>query len=247
MDLRDLNMGEKIAGIAAIVLFVLMFFTWFSTPDVGEVIFGFDEEAAEQAQEAAEQAAEDFGVVTPELPDVDTDADIGLNAFQSFGFTDLLLLLTVLGGIGLAAVAAMNARPDLPVAMSAIVTGIAGLAALFVLYRIINPPAELERSFFLFLGFGATLAVAAGGWLAMQEEGTSFGDVGSGFGGGTAPPAAPPPAAGVPPAQPGAPPPAQAPPAPAPPQQAPPPPPPPPPASGGSQPPPPPPPPQSGQ
>jgi len=151
----------------------------------------------------------------------------GLNAWQAFGLIDFVLLLAVAAAVALAVLAATQSNVDLPIALSTVVTGLGALSVILIIFRIISPPdfgldeffgqdAEIGRSIGVFLGLIAAAGIAAGGWLAMQDEGASFGDVG---GGGAAPP--PPPGGG------GAPPPAQQqPPAAPPPQQAPPPPPP---------------------
>jgi hypothetical protein len=200
MDINNLNTGEKVAGISGIVLILVMIILpWFTF----DVSFGDD----------------------------------GANAFQSFALIDWVLLLAAAAGIGLAVVAAMQSDIDLPVPLSAIVAGLGILAVVLVIFRIISPPdfglgdfevfgqevdADAGRGIGVFVGLLAAAGVAIGGWLAMQEEGASFTDVGSG-GGGAAPP---PGGGGVPPQQqpPAAPPPPQeqAPPPPPPPQQPPP-------------------------
>ena len=118
------------------------------------------------------------------------------------------MLLTIIAAIALAAMTAMGSQVNMPVAMSAIVAGLGILTTLLVLYRLIDPPAEgLDRSYGVFLGLIASAGIAYGGWRAMEEEGTSFGDQADnlqapgGSGGGAPPPAEPPPAA-PPPAEP---------------------------------------------
>ncbi len=144
-------------------------------------------------------------------------------------------------------------RSNMPVAPSAIIAGLGILAFVLILFRLIITPdpgggadfapagvdieIDVSRKIGVFLGLLASAGMAIGGWLSMQEEGASFGDVGGGAAAAAPPPPAPPPPAPPPGQAPGAPPP--------PPQQAPPPPAPP--AAGGSQPPPGPPPPGSGQ
>jgi hypothetical protein len=198
MDINNLNTGEKVAGISGIVLILVMIILpWFTF----DVSFGDD----------------------------------GANAFQSFALIDWVLLLAAAAGIGLAVVAAMQSDIDLPVPLSAIVAGLGILAVVLVIFRIISPPdfglgdvevfgqeldADAGRGIGVFVGLLAAAGVAIGGWMAMQEEGASFTDVG---GGGAAPPpggggAAPPPQQQQPPAAP-PPPQEQAPPPPQPPQQ----------------------------
>lgn len=153
-----------IAGISGVLLFIFMFFGWYGAPDVVD-------EAVEQAQ----QAAEALGVDAPAVEEADTS----INAWESFDFTDLICLLAVLVSVGLAAMTLAGASASLPVAGSALTCGVGALAFLSVLYRTIDPPAEgLEREIGLYLGLLATAGIAVGGYLGMQEEGTSFSEQG---------------------------------------------------------------------
>lgn len=169
MDANRLGRGEMIAAVSAIVLLIIMFA--FSW-------FGYD-----------------FG---PGLG-ADVDASIGFNAWESFGFIDLVLFLTILAAIGLAIMAANARDANLPVAGSALVAGLGVLSVLLILFRIIVTPEDSEREIGVFLGLIAAGGIAYGGFLAMQEEGTSFRDQGDRLqqrGPGDQPPAAggPPPA-----------------------------------------------------
>jgi hypothetical protein len=164
MDTGNLGRGALIAGVSGLLLFIFMFFGWYGAPDVVD-------EAVEQAQ----QAAEALGVDAPAVEEADTT----VNAWESFDFTDLILLLAVLVSVGLAAMTLAGASASLPVAGSALTCGIGALAFLFVLYRTINPPADgLDREIGLWLGLLATAGIAIGGYLGMQEEGTSFSEQG---------------------------------------------------------------------
>ncbi len=197
MDATRLSRGEMIAAGSAIALLLFMFLPWFGGGG-GEVATG-------------------IGVIEVE--------DVNFNAWQSFDFIDLLMLVTIIVAVGGAAMSASSASAAVPI--SAITTGLGALSTLLVLYRVIDPPYDAGRKFFLFLGLIACAGIAVGGWLAMQEEGTSFGSaadqardrVGGGGPGGGAPPPPPgtpppPPPAGTPPpppsgTPPSAPPPAQ--------------------------------------
>ena len=92
--------------------------------------------------------------------------------------------------------------------MSAIVAGLGILSVVLIVISLISPPdfgANLSgtgishtRKIGVFLGLISAAAVAVGGYMAMQEEGTSFGDEAGRFGGGGdagtgAPPPPPPP------------------------------------------------------
>jgi hypothetical protein len=173
MDADRLRTGELIAGISAVALFIIMFLPW----------FGVDAEVPAGAEEAAEA----IGVTIP---------DTNFNAWESFDFIDLVLLVTIVVAVGLA-VATMAAQTvALPVAASAITAGLGILSTLLVLYRIIDPPEGLGREFWVFIGLIAAAGIAYGGWHAMQEEGTSFGGEADRFGdraGGGEPPPPPPP------------------------------------------------------
>ncbi|MGH2980886.1 MAG: hypothetical protein ACRDKV_02430, partial [Solirubrobacterales bacterium] len=176
MDVNKLSQGEKIAAGSAIILFIVMFFSWFGAPEEVEALAG--------------------------AVGVDTSA----NAWQSFDFIDLVLLATVVVAVGAAIAKAADTRVDFP--LSTIVTVLGALSTILVLYRILDPPSEASRKFGVFLGVIFAAALTYGGWLAMQEEGTTFEDAadrfrgddvggpgpgagGPGTGGGAEPPSAP--------------------------------------------------------
>ena len=155
MDTGTLGRGALIAGISGVLLFIFMFFGWYGAPDVVD-------EAVEQAQ----QAAEALGVDAPGIEETDTTVN-------------LILFLAVIVSVGLAIMTLVGASASLPVAGSALTCGIGALAFLFVLYRTIDPPADgLDREIGLWLGLLATAGIAVGGYLGMQEEGTSFAEQG---------------------------------------------------------------------
>jgi hypothetical protein len=161
MDVYSLGTGERVSAISAIVLFFVMFvFNWFTIDGVPS---GFDN---------------------------------GANAWQAFGFIDLILLITIAAAIGVAAMAASATDANLPVAGSAIVAGLGILSTILILFRIIVTPdpgafgfsVDTSPTIGAFLGLISAGGIAAGGWMAMQEEGTSFGDVADGFQDGDPPP-----------------------------------------------------------
>lgn len=135
-------------------------------------------------------------------------ASAGANAWESFGLIDLILFITVVAAIGLAAMKANSQNVDLPVAGSAIVAGLGILSVLLILFRIISPPdfgvgdlgdlagVDVTRKIGVFLGLIAAGGIAYGGYSSMQEEGTSFSReadrVGDRDSGGSAAPPPPP-------------------------------------------------------
>jgi hypothetical protein len=156
------------------------------------------------------------------------DFSVGGSAWQAFGILDIYLFLVVLAALALAVLTATERTPALPVTASVIVTALAALGTLLVLYRLINTPIDVPdgvdvgRTIWAFLGLLAIAAVTYGGYLSMREEGTSIADAGqqarAAFdspsarrdegGSASAPPPSAPPAASEPPAAPPPPPPA---------------------------------------
>ena len=179
MDPARLGRGEMIAAVSGAVLLIVMFLSWFGAPDTvdaGGIEFDIGD------------AAGALGV--------DTTA----NAWQAFSFIDIVLFLTAVVSIGLGVATAMSRDVAMPVAASALVAGLGIVSTLLVLYRVIDPVEGASREFGLFLGLLAAGGVAYGGWVSMQEEGSSFGAQAENVqdrysGGGGAPPPPPPPQA----------------------------------------------------
>lgn len=172
MDFSRVRTGEMIAGISGLALFIFMFFNW-------------------------------FGVETPSQVNGEpilVQAEGSASAWESFDFIDIVLLLAVIAAVGLLVLSASQASVNLPVAASAITAGLGILATLLVLYRVIDPPDIVEgfdvtRKVGVFLGLIASAGIAVGGWMAMQEEGTTFSGEADRLGGSGGGPTAPPPSA----------------------------------------------------
>ncbi len=201
MEADKLSMGERIAAVSAILLFVFMFFDWFGVEISGVPGFSGDVSGS------------------------------GGSAWDALDVIPIFLMLAIVAAIGVAVIRLTDADIELPVSLNAIVAVLGGFAVLLILFRIIFPPdfgsfggVEVDATLKLgvFLGLLASAGIAYGGYSAMREEGMTFGDTADRLGGGGQQP----PAGGAPPPPP-PPPPAQQPP-PAPPQNPPPPPPPPP-------------------
>jgi hypothetical protein len=184
-----------IAAVSAVLLLLIMFiFSW----------FGFGGDLGNQASAAG--------------------FDTGFNAWQSFGFIDIILFITIVVAIGGAVMTANAQSVNSPVAISSITAGLGILSVLLILFRIISPPdfgtdvfggsgIDVSRKIGVFLGLIAAGGIAYGGWRAMQAEGTSFSGEADRIqnrppsGGGAPPPPPPPPASGgTPPASGGTPP-----------------------------------------
>ena len=180
-DRNRLSQGELIAGVAAVVLFFAMFMDWYG----------------------AKVKAGPLGTFGGGLG--------GPNAWQSFSLIDLILLLTILIAVGVAVLRGLNRLPDMPYPPATLIAIAGAIAFLLVLFRLIVQPfdvpdgVDITRKLGIWLGLIASAGMAYGGWRAMQEAGTSFGDLTAGRGAaaggaGSAEPTTPMPAA-----QPGAP------------------------------------------
>jgi len=164
MDVDRLSLGEKIAGVSAILLFIFMFFDWYSI-DVsvsGGAFVG--------------------------------SASGGGDAWEAFSYIDLFLLLTVIAAVAAVTIQLTDALIEPPVSMSSVVAILGGISVLLILYRIIDTPSagsfpgvsvDVSPTVGIFLGLIAAGGIAYGGYRAMQEEGTSFGEIGDRLGGGS--------------------------------------------------------------
>jgi hypothetical protein len=212
MDLNRLTQGEKIAGVSAILLFIFMFFDWYSV-----TISGIAQTVSVEGSGGNAWDTLDFIPIVLLITIIATVANAAIEASESDIETPVHggTVITVLGAISFLLI--LFRIIDTPT---------------FASYGGVSADGSVE--FGIFLSLIAAAGIGFGGYRAMQEEGATFGDAadrlsgGSGGGPGAGPPSPPPPSQSPPPP----PPPAQSPPPPPPPPQSSPPPPPPP-AGGG--------------
>jgi hypothetical protein len=186
MDLNKLSQGEKIAGVSSIVLFVFMFFDWFTVEvSGGNGIFS-------------------------------ASASAGGSAWDALDWIPIVLVVTIVAALGVAALRLTDSSYEPPVAANSIVAILGGLSFLLILYRIVDPPGagsvpglsiDVSPAFGIFVSLIAAAGIAYGAYRAMQDEGASFGEIGDRFGGGGGTP--PPPSRQAPPPPPPPPPPAR--------------------------------------
>jgi uncharacterized membrane protein YhaH (DUF805 family) len=197
MEVDKLSTGEKIAGVSGVLLFIFMFFDWFSVSASNGFITVSVGGNAWDALDVipiilliAIVAA--VGVAVVRLTDAVFEPAISMNA-----------VVAVLGAISfLLILYRIISPPD---------SGVSGI--------------DVSPEVGIFLGLIAAAGIAYGGYRAMQEEGVTFGDVGNRLGGGghggpgapggtppqppsATPPPPPPPPASTPPPPPPPPPPA---------------------------------------
>lgn len=167
--MRDLSPGERLAGIAGLALLLVMFlFAWYS-----------------------------YGV-----PGVN-----GLDAFDAFDdWVDIILVFAAFAGMSLAVFG--NDVWRLPISLSAVTAVLGAISSVVLLIYLISPPGvptlgeaaieiSLGREPGIWLGLAASIAVAVGGYMTMQEEGITFADAADRFSGGQGAHAAPPPPSGT--------------------------------------------------
>jgi hypothetical protein len=176
-DRNRLSQGELIAGISAVLLIIFMFFDWYGAKASGSI----------------------GGV------HVSQTASGGADAWEAFSFIDILLFLLALVTVAIVLLRGLNRMPDTGFPESAVIAGAGVFAVLLILFRIIDTPdagvgftgpihVEITRKVGIFLGLIAAGGMAYGGWRAMEESGTSVGDLTAGRasgGGGAAAAAAP--------------------------------------------------------
>lgn len=182
MDVDRLGTGEKIAAVSAVLLFIFMFFNWFGVEVSGA------------------------GGFSGSVPGA------GGSAWDALDFIPIVLVVTIIAALASAGLCLSDSTYEPPISLNVVVTALGVLSALLVLFRIVVPPSfgsfgnvsvDGTVEFGIFLGLLAAAGIAYGGFRAMQEEGSSFSEVGDRFSGGSGTgPAAPPPAppsAGAPP------------------------------------------------
>jgi hypothetical protein len=112
----------------------------------------------------------------------------GVNGFDAFDGLDdwvnIILVFTAFAGMTLALVGPTAPRVDLPIALSAITTGLGALSSVLLFIYLFATPSislggvqSIDTSLKVGEVFGliAAIGVTAGGWMAMQEEGASVG------------------------------------------------------------------------
>jgi hypothetical protein len=96
-----------------------------------------------------------------------------VTAWQAFGVLDVVLALLALVPFGLVFTQATRPGPSIPVAFSVFTMLAGGLAALLILYRIVNQPGPndlVEVQAGAWLGLVAAGVIAAGGWRSLRVE-----------------------------------------------------------------------------
>jgi len=107
------------------------------------------------------------------------EASVNANAWEAFGFIDILLFLVILVTLGLVGARAMgNVPTGLPAPLGLIVAIAGAIALVLIVFRIISIPGpdvdiqgvEFGRKIGIFLGLIAAGGITFGGYTAMNER-----------------------------------------------------------------------------
>lgn len=100
-------------------------------------------------------------------------AGTDLSAFEAFAVFDVVLIALAALGLVLVAVTASQPSAAPGIALDALLTIIAAVIAILLLFRVLNLPADLEgaeRAAFGWVGLAAAWGVFAGALVAMRDE-----------------------------------------------------------------------------
>jgi hypothetical protein len=148
LDFSRLRTGEIVAGLGGIALFAFLFLDWVGGGVEITTSTGPGGAQVPTGVEAASISGWDF---LTDLP----------------GF---LIMLAGLSGIALAGLAASGRRVNVDgLPRGAVTAGLGTLATLLVLWRMVAGSPELKVG--IFLGLAAVFTVAAGGLIALIDEG----------------------------------------------------------------------------
>lgn len=149
MDASRLSPGGRIAAISAIVLAGSTFLDWFGAQ------------------------------ITGTHGSLGNFPGGGGDAWQTLDVIPIVLTVTIVAALGLAAMQLSDADVEPLVPMGVIVTLLGAISMLLILYRIIDPPTfghvagvsvDATRKFGIFVGLIAAAGVAYGGYSAIRDE-----------------------------------------------------------------------------
>jgi hypothetical protein len=150
MDLRRLRVGEWLAAVSGVALFVSLFLPWYGPKGYGA-----------------------GGVCVARYADVirGVAACTHASGWESLSAIDVLLALVAASGVLLAVVTATQPVPAVPIAVSALVSLVGLAGVLLVLLRALAIPDWAgSREWGLWLGLASAVGIIAGAMLAMREE-----------------------------------------------------------------------------
>jgi hypothetical protein len=159
-DVSRLRKSDQIVGGSAVLFFIfLFFFKWYGESSSGASIGGVNVGGT----------------------------DVSFSGWHTFTNSRWIWLITIIVALVSVAVAAGALKFQSPVQLSVVVAFLGALSAVLIFYRIVHQPsasasvgsfhASVGIKFGIWLGLIAAAGVTYGGYLAMQDEGTSLADV----------------------------------------------------------------------
>jgi hypothetical protein len=156
-DISRLRRADQIVGGAAIAFFiVLFFFKWYGVSSNVGAVSGLN-------------------------------INVSRSGWDTFTNSRWIWIITIIVGLGSVVLVAAQRKLELPLQPGVIVAGLGALSTIFILYRIVHHPtasasfgsfhASVGIKLGIWLGLIAAMALTYGGYLQMQEEGTSLADV----------------------------------------------------------------------
>lgn len=144
-ELSRLRVGEIIVGAASLVLALLIFaFPWYGLGG------------------RLGQTARALGV------------DTSINGWDGLTTLRWLMLATIIAGLALVYFQATRPAPALPVSLSVIVTTLAVLTLLGLIYRVLisvpGPDSLISAEWGAYLGLACSLVLVYGGYRSMRQE-----------------------------------------------------------------------------
>jgi hypothetical protein len=156
-DISRLRRADQIVGAAAIAFFIILFFfKWYGVSSNVGAVSGLN-------------------------------INVSRSGWDTFTNSRWIWIITIIVGLGSVVLVAAQRKLELPLQPGVIVAGLGALSTIFILYRIIHHPtasasfgsfhASVGIKLGIWLGLIAAMALTYGGYLQMQEEGTSLADV----------------------------------------------------------------------
>jgi hypothetical protein len=158
-DISRLRRADQIVGGGAIALFIfLFFFKWYG-----------------------------FSTNAPSIGGVNVSGSISYSGWHTFTNSRWIWIITIIVALGAVAIRAGLLKLELPLQAGVLVAGLGTLSTLLILYRILDHPSasasfggvhtSVGIKIGIWLGLIAAGALTYGGYLSMQDEGTSLADV----------------------------------------------------------------------
>ena len=153
MKLSRLSNGERVAGVSAILLLVLMFFHWFgvNVSNHSKMLF----------------------YIRSVLP--------GRNAWEALDYIPIVLLITIIVTLAAVTLRLTSAVRKPSVRVNTVVVILGVISVVLILFRIVDPPNfgmdgsiayEGTVQFPIFLALLAAAGIVAGGYRGMREGAT---------------------------------------------------------------------------